>query len=365
MSNLILAINPGSTSTKVSLYNGLEEVASRNISHSAEELSKYFSVIDQFEFRLGKIKEFIVSNNIDTTTLAAIVGRGGFLRPIISGTYLVDEEMLQDLKSCRYGSHASNLGALLANSLAKEANCAAFIVDPIVVDELDPLARITGHPDLQKRSVFHALNQKAVAKRFAQSKKMLYEDMNLIVAHLGGGISVGCHRRGRVIEVNNAVDGAGPFSPERSGTLPAGQFANNIATRNLSDDQIAKMLAGRGGLVAHLGTNDAREVERRITAGDNQAKLVYDAMIYNVARYIAAAAVAVQGKVDYILLTGGLAYSKYLTEKLTDYVSFIAPVQILPGEDELRALAEGALRVISGQEKAKQYGSITSKKDLH
>jgi len=355
MTYWILAINPGSTSTKVALYNGLEEVISENISHTSEELIAYSSVIDQFGFRLKMIKRFIAANNINLKSMNAIVGRGGFLRPIPSGTYLVDEKMRDDLRSCKYGAHASNLGALLADSLAEEAGCSAYIVDPIVVDELDSLARITGRPEMKKRSVFHALNQKAVAKRFAQSINKVYDELNLIVCHMGGGISIGCHSLGKVVEVNNAVDGSGPFSPERSGTMPAGQFAETIAAHQLDGDDVAKMLAGQGGLVAHLGTNDAREVERRIESGDEGAKLIYDAMIYNIARYIAAAAVPVKGNVDYILLTGGIAYSKYLTDKVKEYVQFIAPVHILPGEDELQALVEGALRVISLKEEAKLY----------
>lgn len=353
--NLILAINPGSTSTKIGIYVGDKEKISSNITHSAEELQGYNSVIDQFSFRLAKVKDFLREQNVELAEFSAIVGRGGFLKPIDSGTYRVNESMLEDLKSCQYGSHASNLGAILANSLSNEAGCPAFIVDPIVVDELAPLARITGRPELKKRSVFHALNQKAVAKRFAQSIERSYEDLNLIVCHMGGGISIGCHQQGRVVEVNNAVDGAGPFSPERSGTVPAGQFADTIVAEQLDAASIAKMLAGRGGLVAHLGTNDARIVEQRIKDGDQEAKLIYEAMIYNIARYIAAAAVPVKGKVEYILLTGGMAYSKYLTDRLKEYVSFIAPISILPGEDELQALAEGAYRILQGKEQEKEY----------
>ena len=284
---------------------------------------------------------------------AAIVGRGGLLKPVVSGTYAVNEAMLADLKSGEYGIHASNLGGVLANLLAKEACCPAFIVDPVVVDELTPVARLTGLPEMPRQCIFHALNQKAVAKRFAADKGKAYEDLNLIVAHLGGGISVGCHAKGQVVEVNNALNGDGPFSPERAGTVQAMQFAKMVKERSLDD--IKKLLAGKGGLVAHLGTNDAREVERRIHEGDKQAELVYDALIYQIARYIAANSVAVNGKIDYILLTGGIAYSKYLTARLIEKVQFIAPVEVLPGEDELQALAEGAYRVLTGKEQAKVY----------
>ena len=351
----ILTINPGSTSTKLAVFEDAREVLGRNLSHSSEELAQFRNIIDQFEYRLAKISDFLGEEKRAIGDFAAIVGRGGLLKPMASGTYRVNDAILDDLRNCRNGAHASNLGALLAARLAAEAGCPAFIVDPVVVDELDPLARITGCPDIEKISIFHALNQKAVAKRFAKSQGRPYEALNLIVAHLGGGISVGCHRQGRIVEVNNALDGNGPFSPERAGTLPAGQFAKLIARENLSPDAVAKMLAGKGGLVAHLGSNDAREVEKRIAGGDARAKLVYDAMIYQVACSIGAAAIPVCGKVDAIVLTGGIAYSEYLTSRIADYVRFIAPVTVLPGEDEMLALAEGALRVLSGEETAREY----------
>lgn len=355
MSFKTLAINPGSTSTKIAVYEDLTEVRTQNLSHSTAELEQFSSVIDQLEYRLGKILEFLTAQNVRPEDFAAVVGRGGPLKPMPSGTYLINDAMLDDLKHMRYGAHASALGAILANRIARLAGCPAFIVDPIVVDELDPVARLTGLPEITKKSIFHALNQKAVAKRFAKSINRRYETLNLIVTHLGGGISVGCHKQGRVVEVNNALDGEGPFSPERAGTVQAGQFAEQITTNSLNPETISKMLAGRGGLVAHLGTNDAREVEKRIVSGDKDAALVYEAMIYNVARYIAAAAVPVCGKVDYILLTGGIAYSKLLTEKLQELISFLAPVVVIPGENELQALVEGAYRVLTNEETAKTY----------
>lgn len=355
MSFLILTINPGSTSTKLAVFEDSKEVLARNLSHSAEELAAYPNIIEQYDFRRARIAEFLAEKGYAARDFAAVVGRGGLLKPMASGTYRVNAAILDDLRQCRYGAHASNLGALLAASLADEAGCPAFIVDPVVVDELDPVARITGCPAIEKVSIFHALNQKAVAKRYAQSQGKPYEALNLIVAHLGGGISVGCHRQGRIVEVNNALDGNGPFSPERAGTLPAGQWAKLVQRENLAPEVIAKMLAGRGGLVAHLGTNDAREVEKRIAAGDERAKLVYDAMIYQVASSIGAAAIPVRGQVDAILLTGGIAYSEYLTGRIADYVRFIAPVTVLPGEDELLALAEGACRVLRGEESAREY----------
>jgi len=355
MPQQILTINPGSTSTKLAIYHDAQEVLVRNLSHSAEELAPFKNIIEQYDFRRERIADFLADAGYTAGSFAAVVGRGGLLKPMASGTYRINQAILDDLRHCRYGAHASNLGALLAASIADEAGCPAFIVDPVVVDELDPLARITGCPDIEKVSIFHALNQKAVAKRYAASQGKPYASLNLIVAHLGGGISVGCHRQGRIVEVNNALDGNGPFSPERAGTLPAGQWAKLIQRENLSAEAIAKMLAGRGGLVAHLGTNDAREVEKRIAAGDERAKLVYEAMIYQVASHIGAAAIPVRGQVDAILLTGGIAHSEYLTSRIADYVRFIAPVVVLPGEDELLALAEGALRVLNGEETAREY----------
>lgn len=355
MSYKILAINPGSTSTKIAVYHDTTEQLSQSLSHSVEELAGFASIIDQLEYRLEKINAFLASQNLSVQDFSAVVGRGGLLRPMISGTYAVNANMLDDIKCSRYGQHASNLGAILANMIAEKSGCPAFIVDPVVVDELDEVARITGWPETPRRSIFHALNQKAVGKRFAKSQNRSYEELNLIIAHLGGGISVGCHKQGRVVDVNNALDGEGPFSPERAGTMPAGQLAELIIDNKLTKTDVAKRLAGKGGLVAHLGTNDARVVEERAQAGDKEAVIVYQAMIYQVARYIAAAAVPVCGKVDYIILTGGIAYSKYLTAQLKEYIGYMAPVIIIPGENELQALAEGAYRVLAGEEQPKKY----------
>lgn len=355
MTYKILAINPGSTSTKLAVYEDTVEKLSQSLSHSAAEIAGFRNVIDQLDYRLEKINEFLTSRGLSAKDFSAIVARGGLLKPIVSGTYAINDRMLDDLRQCRYGIHASNLAAILADMLAKEANCPCFIVDPVTVDELEPVARITGLPEMDRITIFHALNQKAVARRYAKSAHRPYEDMNLIIAHLGGGISIGCHKKGRVVEVNNALTGEGPFSPERAGTVQAGRFAEIIHNGRLTLDDVTKMLAGKGGLVAHLNTNDAREVEKRIAAGDRQAELVYQTMIYQIARYIAAAAVPVCGKVDKIILTGGIAYSEYLTSKLKEYISFIAPVVVMPGENELQALVEGAYRVLSGEEQAKEY----------
>lgn len=351
----ILAINPGSTSTKIGIYEDTVEVLTINLSHSSAEISIFVRVTDQFEYRLNTITDFLTSNNLQPADFSAVVGRGGLLKPVISGTYEINSLMLSDVSSCCYGEHASNLGAMLASMLAEKGDCPSLIVDPVVVDELDPVARISGLPEIPKRSIFHALNQKSVAKIFAKQIARPYHELNLIVAHLGGGISVGCHKNGLVVEVNNALDGDGPFSPERAGTVQAGAFAELISSKKYASTEIPKLIAGKGGLVAHLNTNDARVVEKQIQAGNMSAKLVYEAMIYQIGRYIAAAAVPVKGKVDFIILTGGIAYSEYLTSKLKDYVDFIAPVVVVPGENELQSLAEGAYRVLTGEEKALIY----------
>ncbi|MBP2663130.1 MAG: buk2 4 [Firmicutes bacterium] len=351
----ILTINPGSTSTKIGLYHDTTEIFVQNISHSAEDIAKFSSITEQFKYRLENIVAFLSGQNIKASDLSAVVARGGLLKPMVGGTYQITAAMLDDLKHNRYGAHACNLGGIIADLLAKEGGCLAYIVDPVVVDELAPVARFTGCPEITRKSIFHALNHKAVAKRFAKTINRSYDSLNLIIAHLGGGISIGCHTFGEAVDVNNAFDGEGPFSPERAGTLPAKQFADKIVSEKLDINTIASLIAGKGGLVAYLGTNDVREVERRIAAGDKQAELVYQAMIYTIAKSIGAAAIPVCGKVDYIILTGGIAYSEQLTAKLKEYISFIAPVIIIPGENELQALAEGAYRVLIGEESAKEY----------
>jgi len=284
------------------------------------------------------------------------VGRGGLLRPIPGGTYEVGDGMLEDLRSCRYGSHASNLGGPLAKRIADEAGGRpAFIVDPVVVDELIEEARLSGIPEIQRRSVFHALNQKAVARRASCELGKPYDEVNLIVAHMGGGISVGAHRGGRVIDVNNALDGEGPFAPERAGSLPAGELVRYVFSTGIKLEDLVKKMVGGGGLVAHLGTNDLREVEKRKAAGDEKAQLVFEAMAYQVAREICCRAAVLSGEVDAVVLTGGLAFSEAFVKAVSGRVSFIAPILLFPGEDEMRALAEGALRVMGGQEEARVY----------
>lgn len=352
----ILALNPGSTSTKVALFENDAEAWSDTQRYDVDVIRSYATVMDQEDFRLAAIREALDRHAVPVSSLDAVVGRGGLLKPIPGGTYLVEEPMIEDLKSCRWGSHASNLGAPLAARLAFEAgHSRAFIVDPVVVDELIPEARLSGIPEIERKSIFHALNQKAVARKACRDLGKAYGDVNLIVAHMGGGISVGAHERGRVIDVNNALDGEGPFSPERAGSLPAGEFMKYCFSGTYNLDQIMRKLVGGGGLVAHLGTNDLREVQARIDAGDAKAGLVFEAMAYQVAKEIASRAAALQGRVDAVILTGGLAYSNRFTDLIASRVAFIGPVKVYPGEDESAALAQGALRVLRGEEEPGRY----------
>lgn len=351
----ILAINPGSTSTKIAIYDNEKEVFETTLRHSNEEIDQYEKISDQYDFRKQVILTALSDNDINLTKLSAVVGRGGLLKPIKGGTYAVNDQMLVDLKAAQMGEHASNLGGMIANEIAQQLNIPAFIVDPVVVDELEPVARISGMPEIDRISIFHALNQKAVARRYAQENNKPYESLNLIVAHLGGGISVGAHEKGRVVDVNNALDGEGPFSPERTGGLPVGDLAKLCFSGKYTHADIKKMIKGKGGLVAYLGTNDGRDVVKMIEAGDEKAKLIFEAMAYQVAKEIGSCAAVLKGNVDAIILTGGLAYGAMLTQWIKDRVSFISDVIIYPGEDEMSALAQGGLRVLRNEEKAQIY----------
>ena len=351
----ILAINPGSTSTKIAIYDNEKEVFETTLRHSNEEIDQYEKISDQYDFRKQVILTALSDNGINLTKLSAVVGRGGLLKPIKGGTYAVNDQMLVDLKAAQMGEHASNLGGMIANEIAQQLNIPAFIVDPVVVDELEPVARISGMPEIERISIFHALNQKAVARRYAHENNKPYESLNLIVAHLGGGISVGAHEKGRVVDVNNALDGEGPFSPERTGGLPVGDLAKLCFSGKYTHADIKKMIKGKGGLVAYLGTNDGRDVVKMIEAGDEKAKLIFEAMAYQVAKEIGSCAAVLKGHVDAIILTGGLAYGAMLTQWIKDRVSFISEVIIYPGEDEMSALAQGGLRVLRNEEKAQIY----------
>ncbi len=347
----ILSINPGSTSTKVAIYKDLEEDFTLTVRHSVEELRIFSRIYDQYEFRKQVVLKALEDANINLKIVNAVVGRGGLVRPISSGVYRINQKMLDDLRNEVYGEHASNLGAILAFEIASTIgpNIPSFIVDPVVVDELDDIARISGHPELPRISIFHALNQKAVARRFAREHSKKYEELNLIVVHLGGGITVGAHYNGRVIDVNNGLDGEGPFSPERSGTLPVGQLARLCFSGKYNYTEVRKMITGRGGLVAYLGTNSALEVEERISCGDDYAEMIYKAMAYQISKEIGAASTVLKGNVDAILITGGLANSPMLVKWIQERVYFIAPVYVYPGEDEMLAMAEGVYYALRGE----------------
>jgi len=352
----ILAINPGSTSTKVAVYMGNNSVFLKTIRHELEELAAYKEIADQFQFRKDLILKEVRESGIPLEEIRIVIGRGGLIKPIVSGLYEVNEEMIQDLNVGIMGKHASNLGGLIAADICKELpEAKAYIADPVVVDELQDVARITGHPDIKRVSIFHALNQKATARTYAQSCGMNYEDLNLIIAHLGGGISVGAHKKGRVIDVNNALDGDGPFSPERSGSLPVGALLEYCYTNKVPYEDIKQMITGKGGLAAYTGSNDAHKLEISARQGNKKAKLLQKAMGYQISKEIGAMATSLSGEVHAIILTGGIAHNPDLTGYIKEHVAFIAPVFIYPGEDEMRALAMNGLLLLKGAIQAKEY----------
>jgi butyrate kinase len=352
----ILTINPGSTSTKFGVFVGTDPLYIKTIRHSSEELDLFEKITDQFHYRKELMLNQLKEAEIDLEQIRAVVGRGGLLKPIESGVYAVNEAMIRDLKSSPFGEHASNLGGLIAFDIAQSLpDAQAFIANPVVVDELDDIARISGHPLLPRVSIFHALNQKAVARQHAKSIMRKYEEMNLIVVHLGGGITVGAHKQGRVVDVNQGLDGDGPFSPERTGTLPVGALVRLCFSNKFTEKELLKMIKGEGGLVAYLGTNSAYDVEQRIQAGDSYAKLIYDAMAYQVAKEIGAMATVLKFHVDGILITGGIAHDKYFVNQVIERVHRIAPVHVYPGEDELKALAMNGLRVLNKDTVPKIY----------
>jgi len=352
----ILAINPGSTSTKIAVYAGPSPVFVKNISHSTEDLAKFEKITDQYHYRKDIIYREMQEAEIMLDLIRAVVGRGGLLKPIPSGVYIVNERMKADLRNSPMGEHASNLGGLIADDIAQSLpDAKAYIADPVVVDELQDIARIAGHPAFKRISIFHALNQKAVARAHAKSIMKSYEELNLIVVHLGGGITIGAHQKGKVIDVNQGLDGEGPFSPERSGTLPTADLIRACFSGKYTEKQLLKMVKGEGGLVAHLGTNSAYEVEQRVEAGDQKATLIFDAMAYQVAKYVGAMATVLYGHVDAILITGGIAKSAWFVNRIMSRVHRIAPVYVYPGEDEMRALAMNGLMVLRGEIEPKEY----------
>jgi len=353
----ILTINPGSTSTKIAVYEGEKAILLSTLRHSVEELKIFPSIVDQFSFRKDIILDALKQSGIDIHSIDMVVGRGGLIHPIESGIYEVNDAMAADLHKGVMGEHASNLGGLIARDIVQDLNnVKAYIADPVVVDELQDVARISGHPQFERVSIFHALNQKAIARCYAKDVGKSYNDLNLIVAHLGGGISVGAHKKGRVIDVNNALNGEGPFSPERSGGLPAWQLAEFCLSGKADAKTVSKMITGNGGFVAYLGTNNAFEVEQAAEKGDAKAALIQEAMFYQICKEIGAIATVFKGKVDAILVTGGIANNPYAINYIKTHTEFIAPVHVYPGEDEMWALASNGMMVLNGEIEVKVYG---------
>ena len=352
----ILAINPGSTSTKIAVFRETEPIFLKNIKHTPEDLEPYPRITDQFHFRKDVIATQLNEAGISEENVRVVMGRGGLLKPIHSGVYEVNERMIRDLKNSPLGEHASNLGGLIAHDFVQSLKDAkAYIADPIVVDEMEDIARIAGHPLFERISIFHALNQKAIAREYAKSRHTKYELLNLIVVHLGGGITVGAHCKGRVIDTNQGLDGDGPFTPERSGTLPVGALVRMCFSNTYSIEEIRKMIKGEGGLVAYLGTNDAMKVEKMIENGDKNAELIYSAMAYQVAKTIGEMYTVLKCEVDAILITGGMAYDSNFVGWIQERVYKLAPVHVYPGEDEMRALAINGLMVVKGEIIPQEY----------
>ena len=355
MAPTILVINPGSTSTKVALFAGRRRRFSETFDHTRRSLARFDGVMAQEPLRAESAKRALRDHGVDPAAIDVFIGRGGLLRPVPGGVYQVNDRMIADLRSCRYGEHASNLGAILAARLAQPHGKVAYIADPVVVDELSDVARLSGHPDLPRRSIFHALSHKDVARSAAKRLGKPYETCRLVVAHVGGGVSVAAHENGRVVDVNDALNGEGPFTPERTGGLAVLEFFRYARSRNLTEAQAAELITRKGGLLVYLGTNDCRAVEQRIAAGDSRCRLVYDAFIYQVAKAVGAMAAALSGRVDAVVLTGGVAGAPRFRRGLRRRVRFIAPVLVVRGNSEMKALAEAALDVYKGIRIAEVY----------
>ena len=361
----ILAINPGSTSTKVAIMGlnmdtkdekeMITQIFSTNIKHSIEKIDEFEKVANQYQWRKQCVLDELKANNINIAEIKYVIGRGGLVKNIPSGIYRINNLMLEDLKIGYNGEHASNLGGLIADDIAKSIGVESFTADPVVVDEMDPIAKVSGHPLFQRKSIFHALNQKAIARTYAKRIGEQYEKLNLIVIHMGGGISVGAHQKGLVVDVNQALNGEGPFSPERSGTLPVVDVIKACFSGDYTEEELNKMVVGKGGFVSYLGTNNALEVEQRIEKGDKEAEFYSSAMAYQIAKEIGSAATVLKGEVDAILLTGGMAYDRPFVQKIAQRVSFIAPVEAFPGEDEMHALAFNIYLMLKGEIPCKDY----------
>ncbi len=361
----ILAVNPGSTSTKIAIFEDEKLVSEVGLDHPVSEISKFPKTIDQLDFRLKVIKDYLKSQNYDINKLDACVGRGGYLHPIEAGTYTVNDAIVHDLSIALHGDHAANLGALLAKKIGDEVGCPAYTVDPTAVDELQPVARLSGMPDITRRSKIHALNMRAVSREYAKSIGKKFEDLNLIVAHMGGGCTTGAISHGKMIDMFNGLDGDGAFAPTRSGGVPVGDLIRLCYSGKYPTvDDMMKHAVGNAGIVAYLGTADMREVDKMIENGDKKARLVKDAFIYQHAKDIGALSVVLKGDVDAVILTGGIAYDKDVTDGIASYVQRIAPVVVIPGEREMIALCQGALRVLNGEEEAKTYCEEEEKEEF-
>ena len=355
MSIKSLIINPGSTSTKIGVFEDETLLFEETLRHSTEEISKYASIYEQKDFRKKIITDLLEEKQFDMKSLGVVVGRGGMLKPIPGGTYAVTDDLLEDLKIGKQGQHASNLGGILAREIGDTLGIPSYIVDPVVVDEMMDIARYSVVPELPRTSVFHALNQKAVAKRYAKETGKAYESMNLIVVHMGGGVSVGAHENGKVVDIFNALDGDGAFSPERAGAVPSGALIKMCFSGKYTEKEVYSKIVGKGGFNAYIGTNDMRDVEKMVDEGDTKAAVIRDAFILQMSKDIGSMACVLNGKVDQIIVTGGIAYDKAVVAGIKERTGWIAPFTVYPGEDELLALAQGALRVMNGEEEAKVY----------
>lgn len=351
----ILVINPGSTSTKIAVFENETAIVSESIKHSTEDLRAFNDIWEQYDYRKSAIINEIAKHGFNLKYFDVIACRGGNTKPIEGGIYLLNEDMLKDMKSGLYGKHATNVGGLISYDLGKALGIPVITLDPPVTDELCKYARYTGIPLITRQSSFHALNQKATARKVAEKLGKSYQEVNMIVAHMGGGISIGAHEKGRVIDVNNALDGDGPFSPERAGSVPTGDLVKLCYSGRYREDEVLKMLTGKGGLTAHLNSNSGLEIEEMIKKGNDMAKEIYLTMAYQVAKEIGAAAAALKGELDAIAFTGSLAYSELLMNTIKEYVGFLAPIYMVPGENEMEALAAGAMRYLSGTEMPKVY----------
>jgi len=352
---MIMVINLGSTSTKAAVFKNNDRIHSGNLQHPRDEVSRFPDIWAQYDYRIQAIKEFLAENGMSLTDFDIFTSRGGNMKPVPGGIYEISEEMLTDIRSGRFGTHPTCVGCQIVYDWGREYKKPAIMLDPPITDEFIDLARVTGIPEITRQSSFHALNQKATARKLAADMGKKYEEISAIICHLGGGISVGAHRKGKAIDVNNALDGDGPMAPERAGAIPTASLINMCFSGEFTREQMLKKITGQGGWVAHLGTADGLELTKRIEAGDEKAKLVFEATVYQVAREVGACAASLEGKVDFIGLTGSLAHSNLLVETLSRYISFIAPIRLWPGENEIEALGAGSMRFLTGEEKPNTY----------